>query len=161
MLGADGDGWVNIPPSGVKTICQKVCVPKTDRHTPVYVAQLGTSSHCVPDVYACPTHMELKSLELLCKASLRSAQEKDEAIGSAIKALKNECWPSEATLSPEVTRLKREAGKLSKKDGLLNRYSKRSSGETVGQMVLPKKFWEMVMRAMHDDPRASWAYENS
>lgn len=151
MQGVDGDGWVTIPQSGVKTICQKVCVPETDCRTPVYVAQLGASSHCVPDVYACPTHMELKSLELLSKASLRSAQEKDEAIGPAIKALKSGCWPSEAGLSPEVTRLKREAGKLSMKDGLLYRYSKRSSGETVGQMVLPKEFREMVMRAMHDD----------
>lgn len=71
---------MTIPPSGVKTICRKVCVPETDRHTSVYVAQLGASSLCVPDVYACPTHMELKSLELLSKASLRSAQEKDEAI---------------------------------------------------------------------------------
>lgn len=151
MPGADGDGWMTIPPSGVKTICQKVCVPETDCSTPVYVAQLGASSHCVPDVYACPTHMELKSLELLSKASLKSAQAKDEAIGPAIKALKNGCWPNEASLSPEVTRLKREAGKLSMKDGLLNRYSKRSSGETVGQMVLPKEFREMVIRDMHDD----------
>uniref|UniRef100_A0A674P0H7 Gypsy retrotransposon integrase-like protein 1 n=1 Tax=Takifugu rubripes TaxID=31033 RepID=A0A674P0H7_TAKRU len=95
--------------------------------------------------------MELKSLELLSKASLRSAQEKDEVTGPAIKALKTGCWPSEANLSPEVTRLKREARKLSMKDGLLYRYSKRSSGETVGQMVLPKEFREMVMRAMHDD----------
>ncbi|TWW54098.1 hypothetical protein D4764_0289880 [Takifugu flavidus] len=97
--------------------------------------------------------MELKSLELLSKASLRSAQEKDEVIGPAIKALKTGCWPSKANLSKEVTRLKREAGKLSMKDGLLYRYSKRSSGETVGQMVLPKEFREMVMRA-------SWAGEN-
>lgn len=151
MPGADGDDWVTIPLSVVKTICQKVCVPETDRRTPVYVAQLGASSHCVSDVYACPTHMELKSLELLSNVSLKNAQEKDEAIGPAIKALKNGCWPSEASLSPEVTRLKREAGKLSMKDGLLYRYSKRSSGETVGQMVLPKEFREMVMKAMHDD----------
>lgn len=47
--------------------------------------------------------------------------------------------------------MKREAGKLSMKDGLLYRYSKRSSRETVGQMVLPKEFREMVMRAMQDD----------
>lgn len=84
-------------------------------------------------------------------ASLRIAQEKDEAIGPAIKALKDGCWPSEASLNPKVASLKREAGKLSMKDGLLYRYSQRSSGETIGQMVLPKEFREMVMKAMHDD----------
>lgn len=79
----------------------------------------------------------------MSKASLRT----DKAIGPAIEALKNGCWPTEASLSPELTRLKREARKLAMKDGLPCHYSKRSSGET----VLPKEFREMVMRAMHDD----------
>lgn len=151
MPGADGDSWVTIPLSGVKTVCQEVRVPGTGSSTPVYVAQLGVSSHCVPDAYAYPTHIELKSLELMSKASLKTAQENDEAIGPAIKALKSGSWPGEATMSPELSRLKREAGKLSMKEGLLYHYSKRSSGDTVGQMVLPKEFREMVMRAVHDD----------
>lgn len=147
MAGADEDVWVTIPPPGVKSVCQKVGIQEPDGSTPVYVAQLGASSHCVPDVYACPTHMELKSLELMSRASLKTA----EAIGPAIKALQSGCWPSEAGLSPEFIRLKREAGKLAMKERLLHRYSKRSSGETVSQLVLPKEFCEMVMRAMHDD----------
>ena len=151
MPGADGDGWVTIPQSGVKTICQKVCASVADCSTPVYVAQLGASSHCVPDMYAFPTHMELKTLELMSKSSLKKAQENDEAIGPALKALKNGCWPEEANMSPELSRLKRESGKLSMKDGLLYRYSKRPSGEVVSQLVLPKEFREIVLRAMHDD----------
>lgn len=95
--------------------------------------------------------MELKSLELMSKESIRRAQKEDEAIGSSIKALKSGCWPEEVDMSPELSRLKREAGKLSIKDGLLYRYSKRPSGVVVGQLVLPRQFWEIVMRAMHDD----------
>lgn len=121
-----------------------------DCRTPVYVAQLGASSHCIPDGYAYPTHMELNSFELMTKPSLKSSQENDEATGPAFKALKSGSWPGEASMSLELSRLKREAGKLSMK-GLLYRYSKRSSGETVSQMVLPKEFREKVMRAMHDD----------
>lgn len=95
--------------------------------------------------------MELKSLELVSKANLKSAQENDKAIGPAIKALKNGSWPGEASMGSELSRLKREVGKLPMKEGLLYRYSKKSSEETVGQIVLPKEFREMVMRAMRDD----------
>lgn len=150
MPDADGNGWVTIPLSGVKTICQRAGVQETDCKTPVYVAQLGASFHCIPEAYACPTHLELKSLEQMSRARLKTAQEQDEAIGPAIKALQHGNWP-DTSLNPELARLKREAGKLAMQDGLLYRYSKGSSGETVSQMVLPREFREIVMRAMHDD----------
>ncbi len=147
----DDNGWVTIPQSGVKTICQRVCISESALSTPVCVAQLGASPHCVPDLYAFPTHMELKSLELMSKLSLRKAQEEDEAIGPAIQAVKHGRWPEEGNVSPELSRLKREAGKLTMKDGLLYRYSKRPSGDVVSQLILPRNFREMVMQAMHDD----------
>ncbi len=147
----DDSGWVTIPQSGVKTICQRVCISESALSTPVCVAQLGASPHCVPDLYAFPTHMELKSLELMSKLSLRKAQEEDEAIGPAIQAVKHGRWPEEGNVSPELSRLKREAGKLTMKDGLLYRYSKRPSGDVVSQLILPRNFREMVMQAMHDD----------
>ena len=115
------------------------------------VAQLGVSSHCVPELYAFPEHMELKSLELMSKPSLRKAQEENEAIGPAIQAVKHGRWPEDVNMSPELSRLKREAGKLSLKDELLYRYSKRPSGDVVSQLILPREFREMVMQAMHDD----------
>ncbi len=135
----------------MKTICQRVCISESALSTPVCVAQLGASPHCVPDLYAFPTHMELKSLELMSKLSLRKAQEEDEAIGPAIQAVKHGRWPEEGNVSPELSRLKREAGKLTMKDGLLYRYSKRPSGDVVSQLILPRNFREMVMQAMHDD----------
>ncbi len=151
MSEEDDNGWVTIPQSGVKTICQRVCIPESARSTPVGVAQLGASPHCVPDLYAFPTHMELKSLELMSKMSLRKAQEEDEAIGPAIQAIKSGHWPEKEDMSPELSRLKREAGKLSMKDGLLYRYTNRPSGDVVNQLILPREFREMVMQAMHDD----------
>lgn len=150
MPEVDDAGWVTIPQSGVKTICQHVCTPAPAHTTPVYVAQLGASSLCVPDLYAYPTHMGLGSLELMSKQSLRKAQEQDEAIGPAIQALKHGRWP-EASTNSELSRLKRETGKFSMKDGLLYRLSKRPSGEVVSQLVLPREFRQSVMQALHDD----------
>uniref|UniRef100_A0A672FVG2 Gypsy retrotransposon integrase-like protein 1 n=1 Tax=Salarias fasciatus TaxID=181472 RepID=A0A672FVG2_SALFA len=147
----DEDGWVTVPLSGVKTICKRVRASEVPGGSPAYVAQLGASSHCVPDIYAFPQHLELKSLELMSKQDLKRAQANDEAIGPAIQAIKNGCWPEDGNISSELLRLKRETGKMSLKDGLLYRYSKRSSGEEVSQLVLPREFREMVMQAMHDD----------
>lgn len=95
----EDNGWVTIPQSGVKTICQRICISENARSMPVCVAQLGASPHCVPDLYAFPTHMELKSLELMSKLSLRKAQEEDEAIGPAIQAIKHGHWQEEGTMS--------------------------------------------------------------
>lgn len=119
---------MTIPPSGVKTICQRVGSPAPASITPVYVTQLGASSHSVPDLYAYPTHMNLKSLEQMSRPSLKRAQEDDEVIEPAIQALKQGHWP-EASTNPDLLRLKRETGKLSLKDGLLYRISKKQSGE--------------------------------
>lgn len=147
----DEEGWVTIPPSGVKTICQRVSAPASPNSSVAYVAQLGASPHCIPDSYAFPSHMELKSLELMSKPNIKKAQEDDEAIGPAIQALKHGRWPEGGNINQELLRLKREAGKLAMKDGLLYRYSKKSSGEVVGQLVLPREFRDMVMQAMHVD----------
>ena len=95
--------------------------------------------------------MELKSLELMSKLSFRKAQEEDEAIGPAIQAVKHGHWPEDVNGSPELSRLKREPGKLSMKDGLLYWYSKKPSGDVVIQLIMPRQFREMVMQAMHDD----------
>ncbi|KAL2092168.1 hypothetical protein ACEWY4_011966 [Coilia grayii] len=94
--------------------------------------------------------MELKSLELMSRQNLQKAQEDDEAIGP-IQALKCGRWPEDGNISPELLRMKREIGKLSMKDGLLYRFSKRTSGEEISQLVLPRVFREVVIRAMHDD----------
>ncbi|KAL6470512.1 hypothetical protein MHYP_G00216310 [Metynnis hypsauchen] len=92
----------------------------------------------------------LKVLDRLGE-SLKKAQEGDEAIGPAIQAVKHGQWPDDASKNPELLRLKREIGKLSMKDGLLHRYTKKPSGEMVSQLVLPSEFRPIVMQAMHDD----------
>uniref|UniRef100_A0A672IWZ8 ribonuclease H n=1 Tax=Salarias fasciatus TaxID=181472 RepID=A0A672IWZ8_SALFA len=102
----DEDGWVTVPLSGVKTICKRVRASEVPGGSPAYVAQLGASSHCVPDIYAFPQHLELKSLELMSKQDLKRAQANDEAIGPAIQAIKNGCWPEDGNISSELLRLK-------------------------------------------------------
>ncbi|XP_057684821.1 uncharacterized protein LOC130911119 [Corythoichthys intestinalis] len=150
QVSSEDDSWVTIPPSGVKTLCHPACNSEPTYTTPVYVAQLGASSKCIPDLYAHPTQIQLNSLEQMSKQSLTRAQEEDEAIREAVKAIKHGHWPDAPTNS-EIVRLQREAGKLSLKDGLLYRLSKKPSGEEVSQLVLPKIFRKNVMQAMHDD----------
>ncbi|KAK3505931.1 hypothetical protein QTP70_003643, partial [Hemibagrus guttatus] len=83
--------------------------------------------------------------------NLKRAQEEDDAIGPAIQALTLGHWPDGKNTNPELLRLKRETGKLFKRDGLLYRLSKRSSGDEVCQLVLPSEFRDVVMQATHDD----------
>lgn len=96
-----------------------------------------------------PTHLDLKSLELMSRQSLRRAQEDNEAIGPAIQAAKLGHWP-EISTNPGLLRLKREAGKLSMKDWLLYCNSRKRSGEVVSQLAFPRELCKMVLRAMHD-----------
>ncbi|XP_063075269.1 uncharacterized protein LOC134465509 [Engraulis encrasicolus] len=147
----DDEGYVTIPESGVKTTCQRVCRPESAYLSSAYVVQLGATSHCVPDLYAFPSSMELKSLELMSRQDLKKAQEEDEVIGPAIQAIKHGHWPENENIIPELSRLKQEAGKLGMKDGLLYRFSKRPGGEELSQLVLPRVFRDIVIRAMHDD----------
>lgn len=77
------------------------------------------------------------------------AQNEDLLVRQAITALKERKWPTKVT-DPELVVLKHEAGKLLVRDGLLQRVTKKLDREFF-QLVLPKKFREVVLRAMHDD----------
>ncbi|KAJ8348558.1 hypothetical protein SKAU_G00271470 [Synaphobranchus kaupii] len=142
--------WETIPQTGVRSICKQICIPGS-LSSPRYVDQLGASPDCVPDIYAFPMHLELKSLGQMSKQELIKAQEDDAVIRSAIQAIKHGKWPEENGSNPELPRLKKEMGKLMMKDGLLHRLSKRPSGEEVTQLVLPREFREVVLKATHDD----------
>ena len=85
-----------------------------------------------------------------CQGRSWLAQEDDAVMRSAIQAVKHGKWP-ENDSSPEMSRLKKEMGKLMMKDGLLHCLSKRSSGEELMQLVLPREFREVVLKATHDD----------
>ena len=143
--------WETIPQTGVRSICKKICIPGSLVNPPRYVDQLGASPDCVPDIYAFPTRLELKSLGQMSSQDLIKAQEEDAVISSALQAVKQGKWPEGNGSSPELARLKKEMGRLMMKDGLLHRLSKRPSGEEVTQLVLPREFREVVLKASHDD----------
>ncbi|XP_053274167.1 uncharacterized protein LOC128436464 [Pleuronectes platessa] len=151
MSDESSEEWTTIPQSGVRSICKRICIPGTAGSPPRYVDQLGVSPECVPDVFAFPIHLELKSLGQMSNQELIEAQEDDTAIRLAIQAVKNGKWPEENGSSPESFRLKKEMGKLMMKDGLLHRLSKRPSGKEQTQLVLPSGFRELVLKATHDD----------
>ncbi|XP_048046522.1 uncharacterized protein LOC125268395 [Megalobrama amblycephala] len=147
----DSEEWETIPQPGVRSICKRICIPSLVGGPQRYIDQLGASPDCVPDIYAFPTHLELKSLGQMSKQELIAAQEDDAAIKSAIQAVKYGKWPEENGSCSEHSRLKKEIGKLMMKDGLLHRLSKRPSGEELTQLVLPSVFKEVVLKATHDE----------
>lgn len=141
--------WKDIPVSGVKSICQRVSSQVALEESPRYVEQLGAPPESIPEAYVYPTRLEINPLEVLSQVELVKAQEEDPAVKVAITALNERKWP--ATLSdPEMVALKHGAGKLLMKDDLLQRVTKKSNKELF-QLVLPTKFREMVLKAMHDD----------
>lgn len=80
MPGESSEKWVTIPQSGVRSICQQICIPGSAGSPLRYVDQLGASPDCVPTIYAFPTQLELKSLGQMSKQELIEAQEDDAAI---------------------------------------------------------------------------------
>lgn len=147
----ESEEWETIPQPGVRSICKRISIPSLVGSPQRYIDQLGASPDCVPDIYAFPTHLELKSLGQMSKQELIAAQEDDADIKSAIQAVKYGKWPEENGSCSEHSRLKKEMGKLMLKDGLLHRLSKRPSGEELTQLVLPSVFKEMVLKATHDE----------
>lgn len=147
----DDTGWEFIPQEGVKSICQQVCKVSLSDNPHRYVDQLGASPDCVPNLYAFPMHLELKSMECMSTAELIRAQESDAVIGPAVHATMQQQWPKCAEKNSEFSLLKREADKLILKHGLLHRRSKRPTGEEFTQLVLPKEFRETVLRSLHDE----------
>lgn len=143
------EGWETIPQTGVQSICQRVQISHSDPSPQRCVDQLGASPKCVPDLFAFPTHLELKSLGQMSKQELITAQQNDAMIGPTIQAVNNGNWPSD--MNTELAAMKRELGKLIVKDSLLHRLSKRPSGEEVIQLVLPSEFHDAVLRSLHDD----------
>ncbi|KAI3376829.1 hypothetical protein L3Q82_000403 [Scortum barcoo] len=86
-----------------------------------------------------PTALHLTSLEQFSKADLIEAQRKDDVLGTVIEAVKHGVWPRCRDMSPEIRLLRREAGRLVMRDGLLCRVGKNSNDKTL-QLVLPGEF---------------------
>lgn len=145
----EANKWRDIPVSGVKSICQRVSSQVSLEDNSRYVEQLGAPPESIPEAYAYPTRLELNSLQLLSQPELIKAQNEDLTVRQAITALKERKWSSKIT-DPEVVALRHEAGKLLMKDGLLQRVTKKSDREFF-QLVLPTKFREVVLKAMHED----------
>ncbi|KAI3373756.1 hypothetical protein L3Q82_022338, partial [Scortum barcoo] len=80
--------------------------------------------------------LHLNSLEQFSKADLIEAQRKDDVLRTVIEAVKHRVWPRCKDMSPEIRLLKREAGRLVMRDGLLCRVGNNSNDKTL-QLVLP------------------------
>lgn len=143
--------WEEIPQSGVKSICRRVCATEPPGASPRYIDQLGALPECVPEVFAFPTHLNLLSLQQMSKADLKEAQQKDDIIQKVMEAVQQGNWPNDKEKNSELSLFKRERDRLVLKDGLLHRKSQKPSGGEITQLVLPVDFREAVLRSLHDD----------
>lgn len=143
--------WETISQDGVKSICQRVSLPTSSDGSVRYVDQLGAPPECIPNIYSFPMHMELEALRHISKDELVHAQKEDPVIGSALQAVQHHKWPEHVENDPEFSQLKREKDKLTLNTGLLYRQSKLPSEENVNQLILPTKYRDTVLRALHDD----------
>lgn len=66
--------WETIPQNGVRSICKQICIPGSLINPTRYVDQLRASPDCVPDIYAFPMHLELKTMGQMSKQDLIEAQ---------------------------------------------------------------------------------------
>ena len=147
-----GDGWVDIPPSGIKALCRRITTGGSHQHTTRFVDQLGVSPDAIPAVYAGLTQIEMSPLEQLSLKELSEAQDSDLVIGVVkLQVERGQGAPAPKHPNPDVTLLQREHSKLKIKRGLLFRVTKRPSGREVSQLVLPDKYRQMVLKSVHDD----------
>lgn len=87
----------------------------------------------------------------ISKDELVHAQKEDPAIGPALQAVQQHKWSEHVENGREFSQLKREKDKLALKAGLLYRQAKLPSEENVNQLILPTKYRDTVLKALHDD----------
>lgn len=146
------DGWVDIPPLGVKALCRLFKVSGTHEHPIRCVNQLGVSPEAIPDAYAYLTQIEIIPLEQLSIKELIAAQSSDPDISVVKEQIeKGKDVQSFKHSNSNVSLMLRESSKFKIKRRLLYRVIKRSSGKEVSQLVLPAQYQPMVFKAMHDD----------
>ena len=148
---AEGEGWIS--PEGVKAVCKKMSVPAQTETLISYAAQLGIPPQAIPKGYAYPMRLEMPSLERLSEDELRCAQDRDAAIGAIKRAMRTGQWAPTTRLgnSPEVVHLQMEGNKLVLMNKLLYRKIMTTAGKEIFQLVLPKQFHPIVLKAFHDD----------
>lgn len=140
--------WETISESVVKSICQLVKVFEPSDSSWRCVDQIGFSPECVPDIYAFPLKMDLKSLVHVPTAELALAQKEDSVTGPAIQALQQN---QSVNKRPKMLHMRKVKDQLTLREGLLCRIIKRPCGEEIIQLVLPKKYHECVLKSVHDE----------
>lgn len=142
--------WKEIPPSGLKAVCQQVEVIESSEVNTWVVDQLGVSLKPIPDCYAFLARLELGPLEQLSKRDLQRAQEVDPVIGEVGRAVRGGCSPQLVkNTHPDIKLLLREWEKLVLKDSLLYGVTKRTNWMEIQQLVLPSKYRMVVLQVMH------------
>ncbi|XP_071374845.1 retrovirus-related Pol polyprotein from transposon 412 [Centroberyx affinis] len=146
------DGWVDVPPSGIKALCRRITASGSYKHTTRCVDQLGISPDAIPAAYAYLTQIDVSPFEQLSLKEPVEAQSSDPVIGVVkLQIEMGQCVSAPKHPNPDVTLLLRESSKLKIKCGLLYRVTKRPSGRDVSQLVLPARYRPMVLKSMHDD----------
>ncbi|XP_049321873.1 uncharacterized protein LOC125782292 [Astyanax mexicanus] len=143
--------WRDMSSDSIKALCKQVRCAQ-DGISPNCAVFLGIAPAAIPDCYAFPTHLNTGCLELQSSTHLKNAQDSDPIIAPIKKSLiEGSLQMGDKGESRETALLRREGPRLRIIDGLLYRVVKRTLGTDVRQLVLPKVYFPMVLRSLHDE----------
>lgn len=143
--------WTDISADGVRAMCQTSNATKKNTCPERAIDQLGLSVHAIPKAYCNLSSLSLKGMPILSPSEMSKAQQEDSNICEIWKALKEENSNQVKSKNPTVSLLLREWDHLKLKQDVIYRITAPPGRNTRSQLVLPERFRETVMKALHND----------
>ncbi len=146
--------WMNIPSSGVRTLCKLPCQEKTSclASASRIVTSLGGSSKSVPKAYCNLATLNAFRIPKLSSMDLSCAQQDDPCLGEIWRALKKgDLSTVKKDAHQDLPVIRREWDRLVLDNGVMFRCTQAPDRSRRKQLCLPKNFHEVVLRSLHDD----------
>ncbi len=146
--------WMNIPSSGVRTLCKLPCQEKTSclASASRIVTSLGGSSKSVPKAYCNLATLDAFRIPKLSSMDLSCAQQDDPCLGEIWRALKKgDLSTVKKDAHQDLPVIRREWDRLVLDNGVMFRCTQAPDRSCRKQLCLPKNFHEVVLKSLHDD----------
>ncbi len=146
--------WMNIPSSGVRTLCKLPCQEKTSclASASRIVTSLGGSSKSVPKAYCNLATLDAFRILKLSSMDLSCAQQADPCLGEIWRALKKgDLSTVKKDAHQDLPVIRREWDRLVLDNGVMFRCTRAPDRSRRKQLCLPNNFHEVVLKSLHDD----------
>uniref|UniRef100_A0A803JJR6 Gypsy retrotransposon integrase-like protein 1 n=1 Tax=Xenopus tropicalis TaxID=8364 RepID=A0A803JJR6_XENTR len=143
------DEWVEIPAPGVRAMCQMVAYCQ---QTECWARKLSLPDSSIPQAYCNLVSLQGYSLPALSNSDLRRDQRNDPLGQLVVAALENKKVDILHTDShPLASILAKEWHRLRIRNGLVYRRSPSVLDNEKWQLLLPRKYQEVVLQSLHDE----------